>query len=177
MTTINKYSCCFEEINMFDLFWQQTCINFVLIKYFFYRLSSAIAERLKGLFVLFAGHFIKNAAELLDACNLSKSEELYFESDVKNIALVNGILKTLHVVFLYDSQNFLNKERFESLMQPIVDQLENTLGGVVSLKARAREVLIPCVSQFAVATADDSLWKLLNYQVLLKTRHNDAEIR
>ncbi|XP_053600509.1 HEAT repeat-containing protein 1 [Plodia interpunctella] len=143
----------------------------------FYRLSCAIADQLKGLFVLFAGHFIKNASELLDSCNNSKTEDLYFDSDKKCIVLVKYIIKTLHTVFLYDSQNFLNKERFETLMQPVVDQLENTVGGVLSLKTRAAEYLIPCISQFAVATGDDSLWKLLNYQVLLKTRHNDAEIR
>lgn len=83
----------------------------------------------------------------------------------------------MQIVFLYDSQNFLNKERFETLMQSVVDQLENTLGGIMSLKTRASELLIPCISQFAVATADDSLWKLLNYQILLKTRHNEAEVR
>ncbi|OWR49436.1 putative bap28 [Danaus plexippus plexippus] len=143
----------------------------------FYRLSSAIADRLKGLFVLFAGHFVKNAADLLDACNNSKTEELYFESEEKDILLINYIIKTLHIVFLYDNQSFLNKDRFETLMQPVVDQLENTVGGITSFKTRATELIIPCISQFAVATADDSLWKLLNYQVLLKTRHNDAEIR
>ncbi|CAH1645146.1 unnamed protein product [Spodoptera littoralis] len=143
----------------------------------FYRLSSAIADKLKGLFVLFAGHFIKNASDLLDSCNNSKTEDLYFESEDKCLALIKYIVKTLHTVFLYDSQSFLNKDRFETLMQPVVDQLENTLGGIQNLKSRATEYLIPCVSQFAVATADDSLWKLLNYQILLKTRHNDAEIR
>ncbi|XP_013181266.1 PREDICTED: HEAT repeat-containing protein 1 [Papilio xuthus] len=143
----------------------------------FYRLSSAIADKLKGLFVLFAGHFIKNAAELLDACNNSKNEELFFDSEEKCTSLVNYIIKTLHVVFLYDSQSFINKDRFETLMQPVVDQLENTIGGIDNLKTRAAELIIPCIGQFAVATADDSLWKLLNYQVLLKTRHNDAEIR
>ncbi|XP_013200654.1 HEAT repeat-containing protein 1 [Amyelois transitella] len=143
----------------------------------FYRLSCAIADQLKGLFVLFAGHFVKNVSELLDSCNNSKTEDLYFDSDEKCIVLIKYVIKTLNIVFLYDSQSFLNKERFETLMQPVVDQLENTLGGVLELKARAKEYLIPCISQFAVATADDSLWKLLNYQVLLKTRHNDAEIR
>ncbi|XP_046961956.1 HEAT repeat-containing protein 1 [Vanessa cardui] len=143
----------------------------------FYRLSSAIADKLKGLFVLFAGHFVKNAAELLDACNNSKTEDLFFDTDEKCISLIKYVIKTLHIVFLYDSQTFLNKDRFETLMQPIVDQLENTVGGIASLKSRATGFIIPCISQFAVATADDSLWKLLNYQVLLKTRHNDAEIR
>lgn len=120
---------------------------------------------------------MKNASDLLDACNNSKTEDLYFDSEVKCLMLIKYIIKTLHTVFLYDSQSFLNKDRFETLMQPVVDQLENTLGGIQSLKSRATEYIIPCVSQFAVATADDSLWKLLNYQILLKTRHNDAEIR
>jgi U3 small nucleolar RNA-associated protein 10 len=127
--------------------------------------------------VLFAGHFIKNASDLLDSCNNSKSEDLFFDSEEKCLVLVKYIIKTLHIVFLYDSQNFLNKERFDTLMQPVVDQLENTLGGTQNLKLRAEELLIPCISQFAVATNDDSLWKLLNYQILLKTRHNDADIR
>ncbi|CAK1549634.1 unnamed protein product [Leptosia nina] len=143
----------------------------------FYRLSSAIADKLKGLFVLFVGHFIKNAADLLDACNNSKTEQLYFESDNKCLDLIKYILKTLHTVFLYDSQSFINKGRFETLMQPVVDQLENTLGGISDLQTRAKKIIIPCISQFAVTIGDDSLWKLLNYQVLLKTRHNDAEIR
>ncbi|KAJ0181615.1 hypothetical protein K1T71_002337 [Dendrolimus kikuchii] len=143
----------------------------------FYRLSNAIADKLRGLFVQFAGHFIKNAAEFLDACNNSKTEELYFDDKDKCLALIKYIIKTLHIVFLYDSQSFINKDKFETLMQPIVDQLENTLGGVLDLKERAEEYIIPCVAQFAVAIADDSLWKLLNYQILLKTRHNDAEIR
>lgn len=143
----------------------------------FYRLSSAIAEKLKGLFVLFAAHFMKNAADLLDGCNNTKTEQLYFDDEEKCEILIKYIIKTLHVVFLYDSQQFVNKNRFETMMQPIVDQLENTVGGILNLKARAIENIIPCVSQFAVATADDSLWKLLNYQILLKTRNNDAEIR
>ncbi|KAF5281536.1 hypothetical protein FQA39_LY05071 [Lamprigera yunnana] len=143
----------------------------------FYNLSHMIANSLKGLFSLFAGHIINNAAKLLNACNAINSEQLYFQEDVKNIELLNNILKTLHTLFLYDSQKFINKERFEVLMQPIVDQLENTLGGIQSLENRATTILTPCLVQFAVAIADDSLWKQMNYQVLLKTRHNDPKIR
>ncbi|KAL4711551.1 hypothetical protein ACJJTC_018853 [Scirpophaga incertulas] len=119
----------------------------------FYRLSSAIADQLKGLFVLFAGHFIKNAADLLDSCNSAKSEDLFFDSEEK---------------CLRDSKLLCNL---------LLTNLRNPLGGIENLKERATELLIPCISQFAVATNDDSLWKLLNYQILLKTRHNDADIR
>ena len=36
---------------------------------------------------------------------------------------------------------------------------------------------MPCLSQFAVAAGSDALWKPLNYQVLLKTRHTSAQVR
>ncbi|GLH02314.1 HEAT repeat-containing protein 1 homolog [Gryllus bimaculatus] len=142
----------------------------------FYRVSHSIAECLKGLFVLFAGHFIKNAASLLDQTNLCKSNPLVYgksqSGKAKSLLLLDAVLKTLHSIFLYDSAQFLNKERFDTLMQPLVDQLENTLGGLDMYKERASTLLTPCIVQFAVVTADDSLWKQLNYQILLKTRNS-----
>ncbi|EFA00063.1 HEAT repeat-containing protein 1 homolog [Tribolium castaneum] len=143
----------------------------------FYALSSGIAEALKSLFVLFAGHFLNNAAQILDSCNVTKTDALYFDDEKKNVLLLENVLKTLHSVFLYDSHKFVNKDRFEVLMQPLVDQLENTLGGVGGLERRNGELVTPVIVQFAVATADDSLWKQLNYQILLKMKHNSPEIR
>lgn len=37
--------------------------------------------------------------------------------------------------------------------------------------------LAPCIAQFSVAVADDSLWKPLNYQILLKTRDSSPKVR
>lgn len=41
---------------------------------------------------------------------------------------------------------------------------------------RVTRHLIPCVGQFAVALADDTRWKTLNYQILLRSRHGDAKV-
>ncbi|XP_022904359.2 HEAT repeat-containing protein 1 [Onthophagus taurus] len=143
----------------------------------FYSLSSEVASCLKGLFVLFAGHFLNNAATILDSCNLLKQTEIYFEDEQKSLLLLDYVLKTLYVIFLHDSRRFINKERFDVLMQPIVDQLENNLGGENRLVDRVKDLVIPTIVQFAVATGDDALWKQLNYQVLLKMRHTSAKIR
>ncbi|CAH0557807.1 unnamed protein product [Brassicogethes aeneus] len=143
----------------------------------FYGLSSGISQSLKGLFVLFAGHFLNNSAQILEACNKIKNDDLYYDDDDKNMLLLTNVLQTLHSVFLYDNQKFINKDRFEVLMQPIVNQLENTLGGMQSLIKRNKEILTPCIVNFALATADDSLWKQMNYQVLLKMRHTDSDVR
>ncbi|GAB5578338.1 HEAT repeat-containing protein 1 [Prionailurus iriomotensis] len=113
----------------------------------FYNLADNIAEKLKGLFTLFAGHLVKPFADTLNQVNISK---------------------TVH---------FLSKERAEALMMPLVDQLENRLGGEERFQERVTKQLIPCIAQFSVAVADDSLWKPLNYQILLKTRDSSPKVR
>lgn len=143
----------------------------------FYSLSSRIAESLKSLFVLFASHFINNSAEILDACNRSKTEDLYYANEDKNVILLENVLKTLNSVFLYDNQKFINRDRFNVLMQPLVDQLENPLGGLNALTKRNSELVTPCLVHFSIAVADDALWKQINYQILLKMRNNTAKIR
>ncbi|XP_076648122.1 HEAT repeat containing 1 homolog l(2)k09022 [Halictus rubicundus] len=146
----------------------------------FYRLSANIAESLKSLFVLFAGHFLKHAAVLLSSNNPAITEEpqeMTLPEETNKIELVEAILLTLYRVFSYDAHNFVNQERVETLAQPIVDQLENTMGGREEYEKRASELVVPCIAAFANAIADDSLHKQLVYQTLLKTRHAKPHVR
>ncbi|KAM9838096.1 HEAT repeat-containing protein 1 [Aulostomus maculatus] len=146
----------------------------------FYRLSDCIAERLKGLFVLFAGNLVKPFADVLRLTNISKTDEPLFESDhdtEKRCLLLRYVLDCLFKIFLYDSQRFLSKERADALLMPLVDQLENTLGGDQAYQQTVTQHLVPCVGQFSVSLADDTQWKTLNYQILLKTRHTNAKVR
>ncbi|XP_019632440.1 PREDICTED: HEAT repeat-containing protein 1-like [Branchiostoma belcheri] len=147
----------------------------------FYRLAEAMADRLKSLFVLFAGHIVKNAASTLDSNNVYKTEETYFgdsDADQKKSSLLLGyILDCLYKVFLYDNENFVNKETFDLLMQPLVDQIENLQGGEEVFTARVENHVVPCIAQFAVAVGDDASWKPLHYQIMLKTRHDSPKVR
>lgn len=93
------------------------------------------------------------------------------------VELVEAILLTLYRVFSYDAHNFVNQERFETLAQPIVDQIENTMGTREEFEKRATDLIVPCVAAFASATQDDSLHKQLVYQTLLKTRHTEPYVR
>ncbi|XP_041714076.2 HEAT repeat-containing protein 1 isoform X2 [Coregonus clupeaformis] len=146
----------------------------------FYRLSDSIADRLKGLFVLFAGHLVKPFSDLLCQTNVTKTDEAFFDTEdniEKRCLLLECILDCLHKICLYDTQRFVSKERADALMAPLVDQLENTLGGEEVYQTRVTKHLVPCVGQFCVAVGDDTLWKTLNYQILLKTRHSSAKVR
>ncbi|XP_070707428.1 HEAT repeat-containing protein 1 [Pempheris klunzingeri] len=146
----------------------------------FYRLTDRVADRLKGLFVLFAGNLVKPLADLLRQTNSSKTGDFLFGScggEEKTGLLLHYVLDCLHKIFLYDTQRFLSKERANTLMGPLLDQLENTQGGEQVYQQRVTQHLVPCVGQFSVALADDTEWKTLNYQILLKTRHTDAKVR
>ncbi|XP_036042781.1 HEAT repeat-containing protein 1 [Onychomys torridus] len=146
----------------------------------FYNLANCIAEKLKGLFTLFAGHLVKPFADTLNQVNISKTDEAFFDSEQdpeKCCLLLEFILNCLYKIFLFDTQNFMSKERAEALMMPLVDQLENRLGGEERFQERVTRHLVPCIAQFSVAMADDSMWKPLNYQILLKTRDSSPKVR
>ncbi|NWR66054.1 HEAT1 protein, partial [Bucorvus abyssinicus] len=146
----------------------------------FHRIADCIAEKLKGLFTLFAGHLVKPFAETLNQVNTSKTDEAFFDSEnstEKSCLLLQFTVDCLHKLFLFDTQKFLSKERAETLMMPLVDQLENMLGGDEKFQERVTAHLIPCIAQFSVAMADDSLWKPLNYHILLKMRHASPKVR
>ncbi|NXI50733.1 HEAT1 protein, partial [Chloroceryle aenea] len=146
----------------------------------FHRIADCIANKLKGLFTLFAGHLVKPFAETLNQVNTSKTDEAFFDSEnstEKSCLLLQYTMDCLYKLFLFDTQKFLSKERAETLMMPLVDQLENMLGGDEKFQERVTEHLIPCLAQFSVAMADDSLWKPLNYHILLKMRHTSPKVR
>ncbi|NXG68188.1 HEAT1 protein, partial [Baryphthengus martii] len=146
----------------------------------FHRIADRIADKLKGLFTLFAGHLVKPFAETLNQVNTSKTDEAFFDSEnstEKSCLLLQYTMDCLHKLFLFDTQKFLSKERAETLMMPLVDQLENMLGGDEKFQERVTAHLIPCIAQFSVAMADDSLWKPLNYHILLKMRHTSPKVR
>ncbi|XP_058792928.1 HEAT repeat-containing protein 1 homolog [Phymastichus coffea] len=147
----------------------------------FYRLSANIAEGLKSLFVLFAGHFLKHAASLLIGNNIKSCEGGSLETTLQNeagrIELIEEILLTLYRVFTYDARDFVNQERFDTLMQPIVDQIENTIGTDQQYEKRANELIVPCIAAFVGSIPDDSLHKQLVYQILLKTKNEEPRVR
>lgn len=162
----------FESITLWAL-KNDTVNNNRLITYF--RLTSEISVALKSLFLLFASDFLDNVGPTLNMCNNSKNDDLCFgENNEKNLYLAEYILRTLHNIFLYGQQNFMNTHRFDLIMQPIVDQMEN----IIAIRDEGIQQLIRmCISQLAVAASDDILWKQLNYQVLLKTRSDIPEVR
>jgi len=146
----------------------------------FYRFAFHLAGTLKVLFIKakLADKLYTHAASLLERNNSLNHEDTIFGpseggGNESAVELVNVVLDTLTKVFLYDSVGFTNQERFNLMVKPLVNQLENCIGGDEAYEDRLSNHLIPCVIKFTVATGDDSLWKDLNRQILLRVRNDD----
>ncbi|EDV22539.1 uncharacterized protein TRIADDRAFT_58870 [Trichoplax adhaerens] len=150
----------------------------------FFRATNRIADTLKGLFLIFASDLVTYSAKLLDANNASKGGKFFSnnESDAsiaeeKSSLLTELILDCLYKCFLYDRQKFFDQEKFDLLMQPLVDQIDNQIDGAAKYEERVLQHLLPCIVEFAVVIENDALWKPLHYQICLKTRHKSPQVR
>jgi len=104
-------------------------------------------------------------------------QELTLFDESSRIELIEAILLTLYRVFSYDVHNVIVEDRYELLMKPIVDQVENTMRTREKYEIRAGQLIVPCIASFSSAISDNSLHKQLVYQTLLKTSHAKPYVR
>lgn len=143
----------------------------------FYHLTEKLSEMLKSLFVLFAGVFVEHAADLLVATNSTKAEEEYFEEDeAKSCRLLNHVLATLTSCFHHGGKDFLTRDRTKFLLKPLVNQVENELGGEEATRERVERRLVPCLANFA-AGCEDACRKEWHQKLLYQMRHSSARVR
>ncbi|GIX96593.1 HEAT repeat-containing protein 1 [Caerostris darwini] len=144
----------------------------------FYGLTRQLSKSLKNLFVVIAKTFLKHSALELDSNNSNKSKDIDFSNNHNMLShhLIN-ILDTLNTCFLYDNRQLIDKDNFEFLMQPLVDQLENLSDDETSYQERVSNYLSSCIARFMAGISDNTLWKKLNKLILLKTRHDYPIVR
>ncbi|KAG0164360.1 HEAT repeat-containing protein 1 [Apophysomyces sp. BC1034] len=136
---------------------------------FFYKLLDALLEKLKSIFTPYFGYVIDDLISRL---------QRYVDGEDEPDALWNQLVTVLRKSFLYDTDNLWNAEKFEKILDPVVDQmLVTSAGDADSYLTRMTTYLVPCIGQMAVTVSNDTLWKPLNHKVLMKSREEAAEIR
>ncbi|VVC45339.1 Armadillo-type fold,BP28, C-terminal domain,Armadillo-like helical,U3 small nucleolar RNA- [Cinara cedri] len=146
--------------------WKNGANNDVRVLIYF-NLLKTLSNDLKGLYLLFAGNLIPTANSILKQCKSNKLNE--------KTTLIKYIVSTLENVFKYDTINFTTKERFEIIMKPLVDLLEAV--DLENYNNVCQDYIIPCISNLIAAVTDDTLWKDINCQIMLKARHRLPEVR
>jgi U3 small nucleolar RNA-associated protein 10 len=90
--------------------------------------------------------------------------------------LLRTTVRALNGCFVHDSDGFMEKERFDVVMSPLVDVFD-----VVKYDASAKnfvyDVVTSCVANLAWAAKSDLLWKPLHYAVLMKSRSDSSAVR
>ncbi|KAG9319233.1 hypothetical protein KVV02_008218 [Mortierella alpina] len=170
---------------------------------FFYKLLNALLEQLKSIVTPYYGYVVDNVIEALTGyAKKAKSSASYEEEDEDELKVDGQVIRkrdmdelwswmvsSLQKCFLHDNDGLWNADRFEKLLHPLVNQLLVTVNVASESSAaesgaewksyenRMNTWLVPCLGQLAVTLSNDALWKPLNYQVLLKTREDDRQIR
>jgi len=146
--------------------WKNGTNNEVRVLIYF-KLLNALSSELKGLYLLFAGNLIPTANLILTQCKSN--------TKIEKTLLIQSIVSTLSNVFKYDTINFTTKDRFEIIMNPLVDILEAV--ELEDYNNICQNYVIPCISNLIAAVTDDTLWKDINCQIMLKARHRLPEVR
>eukprot|EP01104_Vermistella_antarctica_P017042 TRINITY_DN5961_c0_g1_i1.p1 TRINITY_DN5961_c0_g1~~TRINITY_DN5961_c0_g1_i1.p1 ORF type:complete len:2241 (+),score=680.72 TRINITY_DN5961_c0_g1_i1:94-6723(+) len=164
---------------------------------FVYRLMNGLNDTLKSIFLSYNSYVLDDCVSSLNSYSavvpqLAKSSGAKSKavkkktkaskqsaSEVETATTIHNehthfLLQTLTKCFLYDNEGFVDTDKFEKLMLPIVNSMEaGALIGATDIVADA----VKCLAQLAVTVNTDVLWKPLNYQVLLKTRHTNPAVR
>eukprot|EP00045_Choanoeca_perplexa_P017837 m.268280 g.268280 ORF g.268280 m.268280 type:complete len:2222 (+) comp17650_c0_seq1:65-6730(+) len=137
-----------------------------------FRLVKHLVTTLQQFFVPYFSHLLRTVVEVLS--NEGEHSENY-GSDFG--MLQHLVITSMGACFKYDEEEFVTTERFEALVQPLVDQLNNEHEDEAHYLARAQSDVVPTLTELMANTRNSKLWKKLNEAVLNKTRISSAPVR
>ncbi|KAG3004703.1 hypothetical protein JG687_00012427 [Phytophthora cactorum] len=94
----------------------------------------------------------------------------------RNMLLLTTVVRALDGCFVHDNDGFIEKDRFDVVLTPLVDVLD-VLQYDASMREFVLETVAPCLANLAWAAKSDLLWKPLHYAVLMKSRGDNAFVR
>lgn len=144
------------------------------------RLVAHLAKTLRQFFVPYFVHLLQLCLQLLGGEGVARS----YGGDERRL-LKRHVLTALRCCFQYDEEGFMTKERYNGVVEPLVQELERDAAeedevapeDAEAFVARMRDEVRPALVQLAACTDDEDRWKTLNAAVLEKTRHPDPAVR
>lgn len=138
-----------------------------------YRVLDELARTLKVLFIKsgLADHTFNHAITTITNSNNSCDKLLKKSSSKPGACLeLKYVLSFVSQLFEHDTVGFASDSRFEQCIEPFVDHICNTTGGIAAYTLRIREQLQPCLLNLCSASRNDALWADLNRQMLMLLR-------
>jgi hypothetical protein len=133
---------------------------------FFYLLLDSILDRLKSIICPYFSHVFDNSINLLKHVKSGQvSHDLW-------ILLVSSLQK----LFIHDKNGFMTSERFKAVVVPLVNQIDLVKVDAANYRDRM-DLLVSTLGHLASSTRDDKLWKLINHEVMMKSRSEHVPAR
>ncbi|KAL3702523.1 hypothetical protein R1sor_020545 [Riccia sorocarpa] len=156
----------------------------------FYKFVNQLSDKLRSVFVPYFKYLLNGCVQVLmsgaDAHKPKKKKKKHsvdLSAGSSEWHLRQLVLSALHKCFLYDTVGFLDTARFEQLLEPIVTQIcadptssLSTTDQVPTVE-EMDDTIVACLVQMALTAGSDLLWKPLNHQVLMSTRHHSERSR
>ncbi|KRZ93049.1 HEAT repeat-containing protein [Trichinella sp. T8] len=143
-----------------------------------YRYGIALSMKLQDMFALFADWFLKPATELLDKLNANKVAHLPFVNEERADLMLRILITCISKACRPNRElqaNYHNDGKLQFIAQSLVDQFDNI--SLINYELRVEKCLIKCIIDVAQTINDETYWKKLHYNILLKTRHADKRVR
>ena len=140
-----------------------------------YRVLEQMVKTLKVVFIKarLADHIFNHAVATLTNSNNSCKGTLKNKASAGDACLeLERVLNFLSLIFEHDSVGFTTAPRFEQCMEPLIQQIRNTTGGMRAYTKRINEQLRPCMINFCSASRNDALWADLNRKMLMLLRQD-----
>jgi U3 small nucleolar RNA-associated protein 10 len=149
----------------------------------FFRLTCALSDALRSVFVPFYKHLLADAVAYLTSGPTQQqptSKKARRTADAAELgadglaawSLRVEVVAALRLCFLHDTSSFVDEARFNMLLPALVQQLDTPLppGADDAAVSAADDILVDSLAQLAVAVGQDTLWRALNRAVLMATR-------
>jgi len=151
-------------------------------KAFFYKLVNRLATSLNVVLVPMFAYLLDDMMKLLqhpESLLVTEGEEMHAFQVEPQALVTEAIQESVHALgqcFEYNESKFVTKERFEMVVGPLVQTLEYHKHPYLDY-----DVIVPslvfCLGQLAATVRNQLLWKPLQNQVLMQTRHDSAKVR
>jgi len=155
-------------------------------KSFFFKLVDRLSSSLRVLMVPMFAYLLEDIVSILRNPNRilsndkdEEEEDTEFNFDTSKLICTEATKYCIHSLgkcFEYNEENFVTKERFELLLSPLVSVLAYHQNPFLDYDTIIPS-LVYCLGQLAVTTHNQLLWKPLQNQVLMQTRHDNPRVR
>eukprot|EP00250_Pteridium_aquilinum_P014753 c22180_g1_i1 orf=112-6567(+) len=168
-----------------------------------YRVVNQLGDKLRSVFVPYFQYLLKGCVQNLtdgqDSESLKPRKKLKASAELmkkkaKRAELTSAewhlrylIISALHKCFLYDNIGFLDTQKFQMLLGPLVEQISVDKRYLDKAASDSCEwipttqdmdnALVSCLGQMAITAGSDLLWKPLNHEILLCTRSDAVHVR